>query len=60
MILFEGFVKKRNVTYIKFSNEQGSLVEIPLDERVAKLFEMHLMKLHAPKTNPVEPEEHEV
>lgn len=55
MIKFEGIIISKEISIIKFSNEQGSIVEIPIDSSVAKRISLYLAKISTPG-KPVERE----
>ena len=45
MIIFKGTNKKASVTYLNFTNEAGSEIGVPVDEKTALLFLHHFDRL---------------
>jgi hypothetical protein len=55
MIVFQGIKKRSGGTFLLFSNENGSEVEIPVDEKVGQHVMLHLQLLSPPKEVEDEP-----
>lgn len=45
MIIYQGIIQKPgNVSILRFKNENGSIVDIPIDKQVAHTISLHLAK----------------
>ena len=54
MIYYDGTSKRDKVKYLKFKNNLGKSVEIPVDDRTHSLIMIYLEKLQPPEPKPVE------
>lgn len=54
MIIYDGITKRNKVSFVKFKNDFGKSVEIPLDQKVLDMFLIYLDKLQPPQPKPVE------
>lgn len=54
MIFYDGITKKDKVSFIKFKNDLGKSVAIPMPEKIVDMIEVYLNKLQPPEPKPVE------
>jgi hypothetical protein len=54
MIIFGGTKKRGGMTWLVFTNENEKIVEIPVDARMAKHFEIYFERLSPPEPKKVE------
>jgi hypothetical protein len=45
MIIYDGMLKKGKVSFIRFKNERGNVIEIPLEDTSAARIAMSLSKI---------------
>jgi len=54
VIYYDGTKKIDKISFLRFKNELGQSVEIPMDERVLAMIMVYLDKLQPSKPKPVE------
>ena len=54
MIIYDGIKQLNGLNWMIFSNENGKKIEIPMDEKVVRHFELYFARLSPPPKEKVE------